>query len=392
MNVAIFSDSYLPVLNGVSVSVHTLVAGLRARGHRVWVFAPAFPGHGDVDTEVVRFPSLITPWARGYPLAHPPFRGTLRKFRQLPVEIVHTHTPFTVGFCGLRWAEAAGLPILSTYHTLYDRYVHYVPFLTRRYVSYKVAKHTRYYYSRVTKVITPSQLAADVLRGHGVTTPIEVIRTGIPKADPIPQREARKRLGIPADETTLLYVGRLASEKNLGLLLECLVRWRSSLPNARLRLVGDGPGRPSLESRAAELGVLDRLTMHGQVGHDEVLIYMAAADLFVFPSTSETQGLVIGEAQSMGLPAVAVRGGGAPETIEHGVDGMVVEDDAQEFARAVEQIVRDPTLRARMSENGLRSPARISPEEYVARVERLYEEVLGAGQQETPTQPASVRS
>ncbi|MEP0766654.1 MAG: glycosyltransferase family 4 protein [Fimbriimonadia bacterium] len=392
MNVAIFSDSYLPVLNGVSVSVHTLVAGLRARGHRVWVFAPAFPGHRDTDPDVVRFRSLITPWAKGYPLARPPFRGTLRRFQRLPIEIVHTHTPFTIGFCGLRWAESAGIPILSTYHTMYDRYVHYVPFFTRRYVAYKVAKHTRYYYGRVARVITPSHAAADVLRGHGVTTPIEVVRTGIPQAKAIPKSEARDRLGIPQDESTLLYVGRLASEKNLGLLLDCLPRWRTSFPNARLRLVGDGPGRPLLESRAAELGIRERLTVHGQVGHDEVLVYMAAADLFVFPSTSETQGLVIGEAQSLGLPAVAVRGGGAPETIEHGVDGMVVADDAQEFAQAVEEILRDPVLRAKMSENALRSPARISPDEYVGRIERLYEEVLGERQQETPTQPASVHS
>ncbi|GMV37162.1 MAG: glycosyl transferase [Fimbriimonadales bacterium] len=392
MNVAIFSDSYLPVLNGVSVSVHTLVAGLRERGHRVWVFAPAFPGHGDADADVVRFPSVLTPWAKNYPLARPPFRATLRQFRELPIEIVHTHTPFTVGFCGLRWAESAGLPILSTYHTLYDRYVHYVPFLTRRYVAYKVAKHTRYYYGRVTRVITPSRAAAEVLRHHGVTTPIEIIRTGIPTAEPVPKADARARLGIPRDETMLLYVGRLAIEKNLGLLLECLRRWRITVPNCRLRLVGDGPGRPALESRAAELGVRERLTVHGQAGHDEVLVYMAAADLFVFPSTSETQGLVIGEAQSMGLPAVAVRGGGAPETIEHGVDGMVVADDPQEFAQAVEAILCNPALRATMSDNALRSPARISPEEYVSRIERSYEEVLGARQQETFTQPTSVHS
>jgi len=356
------------------------------------VFAPGFPGHADTDPDVVRFRAIITPWAKGYPLAYPPFRATLRKFWQLPVEIVHTHTPFTVGFCGLRWAESAGLPIVSTYHTLYDRYVHYVPFLTRSYVAYKVAKHTRYYYGHVAKVITPSQVAAEVLRDHGVTTPIEVIRTGIPRTDPMPRAEARARLGIPQDEMMLLYVGRLATEKNLGLLLECVSRWRRSLPNARLRLVGDGPGRPNLESRAAQMGVRERVTFHGQVGRDEVLVYMAAADLFVFPSTSETQGLVIGEAQSMGLPAVAVLGGGAPETIEHGVDGMVVADDAQEFARAVEEILRNPALRAKMSENALRSPARISPEEYVFRIERTYEEVLGAEKQKAPAQPASVRS
>ncbi len=377
MKIAIFSDSYLPVINGVSLAIHTLVTELLEQGVHVTVFAPAFPRHKDADPDVIRFRSSMTPWTKGYPMALPPFLGTLRRFRRREFDLIHSHTPYTVGFCALRWAESFGIPLVSTYHTLYDKYAHYVPYYPHNYVAYKIAKHTNYYYNRVNHVITPSEAGRDSLLRHDVRKPITIIPTGIPVPPRIDRQEARKRLGIPADEFTMLYVGRLAPEKNLELLFHAMRRWHNTIPHAKLRLVGGGAGRKAEGKVVSDWDIGSRVVFEGQVSRDQVDVYFSAADLFVFPSTTETQGLVIGEAQVMGLPAIAVRGGGAHEIIRDGVDGCVVEDSVEAFAHQVEALEGDRTRLRAMGENGRSNQTRWTPLETAERVLDVYETVLG---------------
>src|SRR6185295_6790654 len=131
----------------------------------------------DPDPNTYRFHALETPIARQYPLAIPPFFPMLRKFRRHTYDLIHTHTPFTIGFVGMRWAESHGIPLVATYHTLYDRYIHYIPYFPRRYLRFKLAKHTNFYYNKVDHVITPSEAALRWLRRHSVTTPATVVPT-----------------------------------------------------------------------------------------------------------------------------------------------------------------------------------------------------------------------
>jgi glycosyltransferase involved in cell wall biosynthesis len=378
LRIAIFSDSALPILNGVSVSIDLLVRGLRNQGHSVHVFTAAHFRFKDPDPNTYRFPALETPWTKNYPLAIPPFFGMLRKFRRHEFDVIHTHTPFTIGFVGLRWAESHGIPIVATYHTLYDRYAHYIPYFPRRYVRFKIAKHTNFFYNSVDHVITPSQAALRWLRRHSVDVPVTVIPTGAPERQMLDRYEVRRQLQIQPEQKVMLYVGRIAHEKNLFVLLEAAAKIISKDPAVRLWLVGDGPYRQACIEKARTLGIGDRVTFAGFVPRAEVDKFYAAADLFVFSSITETQGLVVQEAMTYGLPAVAVTGGGASDSIVHGENGYVVRNSVDSFARAATRVLSSEEVHARLSAGALKTVRGQTADGMTERVVEVYRQVLGS--------------
>ena len=376
LRVAIFSDSYTPIVNGVSVSVEALVEELRVLGHSVHVFTSSYPRFKDQDSNVWRFASIRLPFFPQYPFAIPPFYGALRHFRAQKFDIIHTHTPYTVGFVGLRWAESHNIPIVSTYHTLYERYAHYVPYFPKVYVRYKVAKHTNYYYNRVAHVITPSEAAYASLQRQSVKTPISIIPTGNPPPGNCSREEARKLMGARVGEKALLYVGRMAREKNLTLLLDSVAQVMKNNNDTRLWMVGDGPDRVAMQKYARKIGIGDRVKCVGSIPRDQVDMYYAGSDLFVFASTTETQGLVIGEAMTFGLPSVAARGGGASDNIEDGKTGIIVGSSVAQISDAIEHLLENPQLLRELSENCREFSRNWTHAESVKRVLSIYESVL----------------
>lgn len=382
LRIAMFSDSALPVLNGVSISVDALVRELRDRGHSVHLYAPRFPRHKDADPNTFRLRSMGTPWQASYPLAIPPFYRALRTFRKHEYDLVHSHTPFALGMVALRWAESHQLPIVSTYHTLYDRYAHYLAAFPRRYARFRIAKHTNFYFNRVDHVITPSEAAQKWLRRHSVTSDTTVIPTGAPRRAFLDRSECRATLGLPPDLRMMLYVGRLAREKNLDTLLQMAAHCFSLDPSLRLWIVGDGPYRDEAARTARKLNIGDRVRFVGFVPRQDVDRYYAAADLFVFPSITETQGLVVQEAMAYGLPAVAIAGGGASAPIEDGVNGFIVRNDPAAFARQALRVLSDEALHARLSAEAARSMRGNGLDEMVDSVLGVYRQVIDARRME----------
>lgn len=376
LRIAIFSDSVLPVLNGVSVSVDALVGELRNQGHSVHVFAPRYPKHIEADPNTYRLRALETPWTKGFPIAYPPFLRMLRKFRRHEFDVIHTHTIGVLGFVGLRWAESHEIPIVSTYHTLYDRYAHYIPFFPRRYVRFKIAKHTNFYYNAVDHVITPSEAAERWLRRHSVRKPVTVVPTGAEPRRFMDRSDVRQTFGIPPDQRIMLWVGRLAVEKNMETLFEMAAIAFAQDPQLRLWVVGDGPYRQECQALARRHRIGDRVRFVGFVSHDEVARYYTAADIFVFSSMTETQGLVVQEAMTYGLPAVCVGGGGASANIEDGVNGSIVKNDARAFAEEVLNVLHDDAAYARMSDQAARSVRMNGTPEMCERVVGVYRRVI----------------
>ena len=379
LRIAIFSDSVWPVVNGVSISIQLLVDELRYQGHHVHIFAPRFSGYRETDPNTIRFRALETPWSKGHPIAYPPYWRKLRRFRQQEFDVIHTHTPFMLGFVGLRWAESHQIPIVATYHTLYDRYAHYMSAFPRRYIRFRIAKHTNFYYNSVNQVITPSEIAKRWLLRHGVETPIIVIPTGSPTRQLIPRAEARQQLGIPPDQRILLYVGRIAQEKNLETLLGMAQRVTDAEKNARLWLVGDGPYREEILQFAAKRGIGDKVKFVGSVPRGEVDKYYAAADLFTFASVTETQGLVLNEAMQYGIPAVAVDGGGATEAIVAGENGFATKNDETSLADQVLTILRDDKLYSHLCAGAERSAKLNTTEIMCNRVLAVYRAAIDQG-------------
>lgn len=377
LRIAIFSDSALPILNGVSVSIDALVKELRERGHSVHLFTSAFHRYRDRDPNTHRFLAIETPWTRGYPLALPPFYPWLHEFRAHHFDVVHTHTPFTVGFVGLRWAQSHGLPVVSTYHTLYDKYTHYVPYFPKAFTRYKIAKHTNYYYNAVDHAITPSEFAKDWLVRHSIKTPVEVIPTGVPVPKPLDRATVRQELGISPSHKVLLYAGRIAREKNMERLLKAASLAMRQDPRVRFWIVGDGPSRGDCTRTVRELGIGDRVHFVGFVPRAKLDPYYAAADLFLFGSTTETQGLVVAEAMTYGLPTVIVRGGGASDAVVPGKTGFVVGDHPLEFAGALMRLLTEEDLYAEFSASAATVARSYTVPAMADRVLGVYRNVMG---------------
>jgi len=384
MKIAIFTESYRPMVNGVSTSVISLKNALCDRGHTVYIFTSRFRGFQDEESQIIRFPSVVTPFERNYPLAIPFVRGFLRRFRETGAEVVHTHSPFVLGGVGMRMAQKCDLPVISTIHTLYHRYTHYAPFMPEKLARFLVTRWVQRYYNRCDALIAPSTPVARLWESQGVISRIEVIPTGVP---PIPLRdrqESRQRFGIPPEAQLLVYVGRLAREKNLDLLFSSFQEISRRFPRCLLMLVGSGPSADFYRQRAHASGLKDRLIFTGFVERDQVGFCYAAADLFVFPSDTDTQALVVCEAMAAGLPSVAVDAYGPSEVVQDGITGFLVPNRADQFTAKILALLEDESLRHRMSQAARQHSLLYTPEAYATRVLALYESVIQTRKQRPP--------
>ncbi len=381
MRVGIFTESYEPIVNGVSVCVGTLRDELSRRGHDVFVFAPAYKGHVDQREGVIRMPAVRTPLMRDYPFPIPIAPRARHIFESLKLDVVHTQTPFWLGILGAKWARRCGVPLVSTNHTLYTEYAHYVPVRPRILTRTFLINLMRWYYSRCDAVVVPSSPVERILRSYGVKTRVQVIRTGVVGAIPLPLdqvREIRRRHSIADDDFLLLYVGRIAREKNLTMLLRAFKTVSATHPNARLLLVGGGPAAGETRRFAAQLGLDSKLEFVGMLPRDRIDPIYAASNAFVFPSTTETQGIAICEALSAGLPVVAVNAGGIPENVQPGVDGFLTNDDPDEFADRMDYLITHDREREQMGAQARINAANFSIERMVSDYEEFYASVVEA--------------
>jgi len=390
MRIAIFSDSTLPMINGVSISIDELVSQLRDLGHSVYIFAPQINREAENDPNIYRFRTLNMPWAKGVPVAFPPFLRMLRKFRRHKFDVIHLHTIGTVSFVGLRWGQSHDIPVVATYHTLYDRYTHYFPVLPYRYVRFKIAKHTNFFYNHVDRVITPSETSLKWLRRHSVSTPSVVIKTGIRPARTFERAEARLQLKIAPQQTILLFVGRLAVEKNMETLLQAASKVFDFDSNHRLWIVGDGPYRTECQMFVRKLGIGDKVKFAGFVARDEVDQYYAAADAFVFASMTETQGLVVQEAMSYGLPPIVVEGGGASGEIIAGFNGLLAKNDPTDLAKKIIQVTHDDDLYAHLSDGAKKTSRQTSSTAMGEMVVKVYQDAIDERKGESRALSASI--
>lgn len=377
MRIGQFTESYRPVINGVAVAVD-LLSEEQLRRHSVEIFAPRFPGYQDSPDppSVCRIASYFWPRNPDYPLAFPISPSNFLKFRSSGFEVVHTHSPFALGQLGLRWARRLGIPVVTTYHTLYVEYSHYASVLPQAPVRAVLRRLSRDYCNACDRVAVPTAPIREVLLEYGVRVPISVIPTGLrlrPKPEPDPEFP-RKRLGIPADALVVLYGGRLAREKNLELLFEGFGRVAQEVPNAWLLIAGSGPSEREALRLAEKTGAADRIAFAGFVPPEKMPAVFAAADVFAFASLTDTQGLVLTEAKAAGVPAVSVNAYGPSAVVTDGVDGILTPNDASAFAAALRRLLEDHELRGRMSAAAEREAQRFSIQATNAAYEQLYAE------------------
>jgi glycosyltransferase involved in cell wall biosynthesis len=349
VRIGLFTNNYLPFCGGVTISVETLRRGLEARGHEVWTFAPRFAGAADSDPRVVRVPSLPAVTYPEFALPVPWAPVIARRARRLAPDVFHAHHPFLLGPAARRLAWRLGRPLVFTYHTRYEKYAHYVP-LTRPLVEAAALRLSTRFARRADAVIAPSAVVRDHLRARGVTTPIAVVPTGVDLARFAPGERlaARGALGLSAEEPVVLYVGRLDREKSVERVLLAFDRIAGTLGRARLWLVGQGKELDVLRRQAGRLAAGDRVHFAGVRPHALLAAWYQAADLFLFASETETQGLVLAEAAACGLPAVAVTAPGCEEVVRDGETGILTKGDPAALAEAAIGLLLDAERRRAM--------------------------------------------
>lgn len=341
MRIGIVTATYAPSRNGVATSTAWFVRGLRALGHTVRVFAPRHPA-ATPEADVVRLPGLQVGAPTDYPLLLPvgPIATSRLPLRDL--DVLHTMHPFVAGRVALGWARRGRVPLVFTAHTQYHAYVHYAPTPAAP-TAWAVRHHVRAFASVADLVLAPGRAVIGALRAYGYAGPVELMPNPVDVAafagDPDPAMRARH--GVPPGAPLLVYVGRMGPEKGLPLLLAAFERAQAQRPDLHLWMVGDGPSRAALASRA-------RPGVHwlGPVPHAQVATHLLAADLFVTGSTTEVLPMTFLESLAAGTPVAAVASDAALDLLAGDLDGMC-EPTADALAAKILRDLDEPDPAAR---------------------------------------------
>ncbi len=381
LTIGFFTDTYVPQINGVATLLPILDRLLTKQGHRVYTFAPSYHGRRwSLEGErVFRFPALKFLYHKESRVTIPYHREAWRAFQEL--DVIHSHTPFSLGVLAIRLSRRYDVPHLHTYHTLFTEYLHYLPRYLRP-TPAMVARISRAFCNRCDAVTVPSSSMKEELTSYGITVPIHTLPFGMDLEDFAgpPQIDVQRELSLPEGEQLLLCAGRLSREKNVSFLLRAFQRVLQHQPAVRLIIVGDGPARGELEHEAKQLGIARQVTFTGYLPWKTLIDYYKSADLFVYASKTEAQGIVFVEALASGLPVVAVGEMGALEAVDHGINGLLIQDDEDAFAEAVLGLLRDENRLGEMRRAALVRAEKTSIQRSLETLLGIYHHMLEARQ------------
>ncbi|MCC9078072.1 glycosyltransferase [Litorilinea aerophila] len=375
MRIALFSDVYKPVTNGVVHHVAMLKHYLETWGEQVWLFVPGSSQQPDDEPNVIRIPGI--PIAdTGYHLSIAVDHRSRELLQQM--DVIHVHHPFVSGSFGLFFSNRYNIPLVFTNHTRYDLYVkQYLPLLPSALSETALQAYFQIFSQRCAALIAPSESMAEVMRGWGVEGRIVVIPNGIDLdrfENPTCQVN-RSQLGIPEDAVVAIYVGRMSGEKSVDRLLRLYRYLVQEEQESHLLLVGSGPELDDYRALAQKLGITDRVTFTGAVPYDEIPCYLKLSDFFVSASVTEVHPLSFIEAAACRLPALGIRSPGVNDLIRNGETGFIAEDNDLSFGLRFLTLVRDGDLRRRMGEAAYAFSRGLSAHNNARRVLQLYQEL-----------------
>jgi 1,2-diacylglycerol 3-alpha-glucosyltransferase len=383
MKVLMISDVYFPRVNGVSTSIQTFRRELAALGHEVDLIAPAYPALYAEDSHTLRVASRFVPLDPEDRMMKPRnVRSLLPQLRERRYDLVHIQTPFVAHYLGIEIADALGVPRVETYHTFFEEYLfHYIPVLPKSVLRGLSRHFSRKQCNRMNALIVPSSAMRDKLAEYGVRAPMHVIPTGIPMAEfAAGNGDAfRIRHRIEKHRPMLLFVGRVAHEKNIGFLLGALEQALAHVPDLLLTIAGEGPALASLRKLVAKRNLQEHVLFVGYLDRRGALLdCYRGADAFVFASRTETQGLVLLEAMALGVPVISTAVMGTRDIVGPKRGALVPEDNEADFARNIVKLSNDPALRARLGAEGRAYAAEWNAGALARRLADAYQEVMGA--------------
>ncbi len=360
MNIAMFTNTYSPMVGGVERSITTFIEEFERAGEKCLVVAPRFRGGDQSDDRILRVPAIRNFNRTEFSIRLPAPRIIRERLEAFEPDVIHAHHPFLLGDSALRFAYELGVPLVFTHHTLYEQYTHYVPFDSEALKRLVVRLGTEYA-NLCDLVLAPSESIAEILVQRGVTTPVSVAPTGIRVArfSGGCGEAIRSELGIPSDAPVIGHVGRLAEEKNLYYLARAVAATLRDHPDAWFLVVGSGEMDREIRGICDSAGVRERVRLAGsRTGHELANAY-AAMDLFAFSSHSETQGLVVAEAMASGTPVIALDASGVREVLRDRENGRLLPSDSSEaaFSKALGDALSSGSVQWRRWQAGARRAA-----------------------------------
>ena len=397
MHILMISDVYFPRVNGVSTSIRSFRACLKKLGHKVTLIAPEYPGQksNEPEDDIIRVPS------RGLLVEEEDRMMIYREItwlddllQAMDIDIIHIQTPFVAHYAGVRLAKKLGVPCVESYHTYFEEYLyHYLPFSPKVLMKFLARQFSRRQCNSVDSLIIPSTPMANALRGYGVNQSMEIIPTGLnlEEFNGGNGERFRKTHAIDLDRPVLVFVGRVAHEKNIKFLIDVLQEVQKELGNILLIIAGEGPAVPSLKKSVRNRGLTDNVLFIGYLDRkSELLDCYRAGDLFVFASRTETQGLVLLEAMALGIPVVSTAVMGTKDVLQNRQGAIISEESCVEFARKVTGILNDSVLHAELSDSAKVYVRNWTEQKFAEKLLLHYLQLTNAFPENTIVEPVNV--
>lgn len=362
MHILMISDVYFPRVNGVSTSIQTFRRNLHEMGHQTTLIAPAYEAtqHQEPcdETSIIRIPSrTVIVDKEDKMMRRRPIRDLIPTLQNMNLDLVHIQTPFIAHYEGVNIANALNVPSIISYHTFFEEYFYnYIKWLPKQWLRYAARAFSRSQCAQVDALLVPSRPMYDVLRDYGINNTTHILPTGLTldafdKGDGIHFRQQHQ---ITHDRPCVAFVGRIAHEKNISFLLEVFKHIRHEIPDALFLIAGEGPALPSLKKQSQLYGIEAAIKFVGYLNRQgDLQSCYKAADVFVFASRTETQGLVLLEAMACGTPVVSTAIMGTKDVMRHGDGGLIAEENVEHFSEQVLSLLNNHEYRHKMKDKAL---------------------------------------
>lgn len=366
MKIAMMTNNYKPFIGGVPISIERLSEGLRELGHEVYIFAPSYDEIGYRNTEeqgVIRYKSLKRRKAskRTYAIPNIIDKDIEKNFMELEIDVIHVHHPVLIGNMALHLGKKYNVPVVFTYHTRYEEYLHNIPGYGVIEKDYKnresgiihsieeeiinlskkkiVPSYLKNFSNKCDMIIAPTKLMETYLEEVGVTSVIKIIPTGLKgnqfEINSLKIKTIRNRYGKNR-RYLFCTVSRLSEEKNIEFIIDGLKRLKDYIGNNfNMLIIGDGPLKKELMKKVNENGLEENIIFLNSIPNEEISNYYGACDLFLFSSKSETQGIVLIEAMAMRVPVVAIEASGVIDVVRNNINGYMTEDNIDDWVEKI---------------------------------------------------------
>lgn len=396
MRIAMMTNNYKPFVGGVPISIERLVNSLEKKGHEVFIFAPQYKQHENIGKEqnVIRYKSSKVE-VGGFIIPNIIDKNIYKQFKQLNIDVIHTHHPILMGNTALHLGKKYNIPVIFTYHTRYEEYVcdfkfveimgnirfHNLGIKIIDTLKYKAIPHyIKHFTDKCSVVVAPTDLIKENLLSNGVDTSIEVIPTGLTDKnffiDDKKVSEINKKYR-GNKKYLFCTVARLSQEKNIPFLINSIKGLKEKSGNCfSLIIIGDGVIKIKLQQMVNVMNLKENIIFLGDIPNEELSHYYKASDLFLFSSKSETQGMVLTEAMAQSTPVVAIKASGVVDVVKNGYNGFMCEDNINSFNERILDILDNNEIFQKLKCGAYLTSLSYNSSKIASRFELCYEKAL----------------